>query len=141
MAGLELKYRIYVAIIIIVIPAISLAIINSIIFISARRSTLRVRPMNGESANVPALSQRDAHLLKHIIFMFAAFFCGWAPIYIVKAIPFSGAGVSPIVLQILNTIPGFSIYIDVIDLFLYNHEFRKYLTNRRLRVSNIRPNQ
>jgi len=136
MAGLEDKYRIYVLIIIIVIPAISLAIINSIIFIYARRSTRRVRPTNGENANAPALNQRDAHLLKHMIFMFAVFICSWTPIYIIKAISLSSAVFSPITLQILQTVPPLSIFIDVADLFLYNHELRKYLTNRRPRNPN-----
>jgi hypothetical protein len=99
-----------------------LAIINSIIFIYARRSSRRVRTTNEENANAPTLSQRDAHLLKHMIFMFAVFFCGWTPIYIIKAITFSEPIFSPMALQILQMIPAVCVLIDIIDLFLYNHE-------------------
>jgi hypothetical protein len=118
-----------------------LAIINSIIFIYARRSTRRVRTTNGESANTPILNQRDAHLLKHMIFMFAVFFCGWTPAYMIKAVTESVSGFSPIAMQILYMIPAASILIDIVDLFLYNHELRKYLTNRRPMDLNIRTNQ
>jgi len=118
-----------------------LAIINSIIFIYVRRSTKRVRPTNRESANTPILSQRDAHLLKHMIFMFAVFFCGWAPAYIIRAISVSGPVFSPIALQIVYIIPTVCLLIDIVDLFLYNHELRKYLTNRRSTDLNTRSNQ
>jgi hypothetical protein len=115
-----------------------LAIINSIIFIYARRSTRRVRTTNGESANALILSQRDAHLLKHMIFMFAVFFCGWTPPYMMKAVTESVSGFSPIAMQIFYMIPAVCILIVIVDLFLYNHELRKYLTNRRPMDSNSR---
>ncbi len=117
-----------------------MAIINSIIFIYARRSTRRVRQTNGESANTPILSQRDAHLLKHMIFMFAVFVCGWTPPYMIRAVTVSVSGFSPIVMQIFYMIPVACILIDIIDLFLYNHELRKYLTNRRPTDLNTRTN-
>ncbi len=117
-----------------------MAIINSIIFIYAHRSARRVRPTNGESANTPILSQRDAHLLKHMIFMFAVFFCGWTPPYMIKAVTVNVSVVSPIVVQVFNIIAVACILIDIVDLFLYNHELRQYLTNRQPRDLNTRTN-
>jgi len=113
-----------------VLPAIGLAITNSIIFKSTRRSTRRVQPANGENAQAPALSHRDARLLKHMIFLFTVFICGWTPIYIIIIIDWNGIAVSPIVLQVFLTVPVASVFIDVTDLFLYNHELRRYLTHK-----------
>jgi len=113
-------------------PAIGLAITNSIIFKSARRSTRRVQPANGESAQAPGLNHRDARLLKHMIFLCAVFVSGWAPIYIIMIINWNGVAVSPIVVQVFLTVPVASLFIDVTDLFLYNHELRRYFTNKRV---------
>jgi len=107
-----------------------LAITNSIIFIYTRRSTRRIQAANGENAQAPILSHRDARLLKHMIFLFAVDFCGWAPIYTIQIINWNGVAVSPIVVQIFLTVPVASFFIDVADLFLYNHELRRYLTNK-----------
>ncbi len=108
-----------------------LAITNSIIFKFTRRSTRRVQPANGESVQAPALSNRDARLLKHMVFLFAVFVCGWAPIYIAMIVDSNGVAVSPIVLQILLKVPSASLFVDVTDLFLFNHELRRYFTNQR----------
>ncbi len=106
-------------------------ITNSMIFIYARRSTRRVHATNGESAQAPILSSRDVHLLKHMIFMFVVFAGGWIPIYVAKVINYSGTVLSPLAMEILSTIPAVSLLIDIADLFLYNHELRRYLTNKR----------
>ncbi len=124
-------YSIYLFIIGIIIPTICLIITNSIIFIHVRRSTRRVQPMNGDSAQAATLGSRDARLLKHMIFMFAVFFCGWAPAFLVEAINANGNLVSLITVQAILVIPEVSLLIDVVDLFLYNHELRNYFTNKR----------
>jgi hypothetical protein len=108
-----------------------LVITNSIIFTYVRRSTRRVQPANGENAQASTLSDRDARLLKHMIFMFVVFACGWAPVYIEKMVDVSGTAVSPVAAQIFLLIPAVALLIDVADLFFYNHELRKYFTNKR----------
>ncbi len=129
-AVLELNYQIYVLIIIGVIPAISLAITNGIIFNYAHRSTRRVQPVNGEGVPASALGSRDARILKHMIFIFVVFFCGWVPMYIIAIIDYDGTAIPYVVLHGLQILPAVSLFIDVIDLFLYNHELRRYLTNQ-----------
>jgi len=99
---------------------------NTIIFIYVHRSTRRVQPANGEHAQTRTIGHRDARLLKHMIFMFAVFVCGWTPIYITMIVNWNNAVVSPIVLQVFLTLPVVSLFIDVADLFSYNHELRKY---------------
>jgi len=118
---------------VVVIPAISLVITNSIIFIYVRRSSRRVQPMNVGSDQAVTLSRREAYLLKHMIFMLAVYLCGWAPIYIILAVSLSliTTAFSPVGLQIFLTMPVVSILINVVDLFLYNHELRRYFTNKR----------
>jgi hypothetical protein len=111
---------------------------NSIIFIYVQRSTRRVQPANGESAHAITIGHRDTRLLKHMIFIFAVFICGWAPIYIIMIINWNGVVVSPIVLQVFLTVPVVSLFIDVADLFLYNHELRKYFIIKWQINQNIR---
>jgi len=108
-----------------------LAITNGIIFKTARRSTRRVQPTNGESAQAPALSHRDARLLKHMLFLFTVFICGWTPIYIMMIIDWNGVAISPIVMEVFLTVPAGCLFIDIADLFLFNHELRRYFTNQR----------
>ena len=103
---------------------------NGIVFGYARRSTRRVQSINGENALAPALGSRDAHILKHMIFIFVVFFCGWVPMYIIAVIDYNGTAISYVVLHGLQVLPAVSLFIDVIDLFLYNHELRRYLTNQ-----------
>ncbi|CAF1495470.1 unnamed protein product [Adineta steineri] len=138
-SGLELNYQIYVLIIIGVIPAILLIITNGIIFISARRSTQRVQPMNGDRTTTSSFTQRDVRLLKHMVFIFAVFFCGWVPMFIIAVIDYNGDAIPYVVLHGLQILPCVSLLIDIIDLFIYNHELRRYLTRQsQNEVINIR---
>jgi hypothetical protein len=107
-----------------------LIITNSIIFIYARRSAQRVQTANRDGTQAATLGRRDARLLKHMIFMFAVFFCGWEPAYIVLTIDGSDAAISPVTVQIFLIIPAVSLLITVADLFLYNHDLRRYLTSK-----------
>ncbi len=54
--------------------------------------------------------------------MFAVFFCGWVPIYIIAVIDWDGTGISYVALHGLTILPTVSLFIDVVDLFWYNHE-------------------
>ncbi|CAF0923738.1 unnamed protein product [Adineta steineri] len=138
-SGLELNYQIYVLIIIGVIPAILLIITNGIIFISARKSTQRVQPMNGDRTTTSSFTQRDVRLLKHMVFIFAVFFCGWVPMFIIAVIDYNGDAIPYVVLHGLQILPCVSLLIDIIDLFIYNHELRRYLTRQsQNEVINIR---
>jgi len=112
------------------LPAIVFAITNGIIFKFTRHSTRRVQPANGENAQASALSHRNARLLKHMLFLFTVFICGWTPIYIMMIIDWNGVAISPIVMQVFLAVPAASLIVDVTDLFIYNHELRRYLTNK-----------
>ncbi len=108
-----------------------MAVTNSIIFNFVRRSTNRVQPMNnGHDAVAITLNHRDARLLKHMLFMFAAFCCGWIPIYIIGVIDWNGNAISYVVFHGLQMLPMMSFVVDIVDLFLYNHELRTYFINK-----------
>jgi hypothetical protein len=103
---------------------------NGIIFRYARRSSQRVQPLNGDSVPTPALGHRDARLLKHMIFMFVVLFCGWMPAYVTAAITWNTNFTQSAAFQGLKILPAVSLFINVADLFWYNHELRRYFTDR-----------
>ncbi|CAF1045313.1 unnamed protein product [Adineta steineri] len=127
---LDFNYRIYLLIIVAIIPTLCLFITNSIIFIYARSSTRRVQPIHGNDIQAPLLTNRDVRLLKHMIFMFSTFFCGWVPIYILTVVNPSSSAISLVQFNIVRLLPELSTLIIILDLFIYNHELRRYFTNR-----------
>ena len=137
MSGLELNYQIYTLIIIAVVPSVSLAITNGIIFLHARRSTRRIHAMSENTDVRPALSQRDGRLLKHMTFMFVIYFCGWVPMYIIAAVNWNGNAISYVLHHGLTILPVISLLIDVTNLFLYNHELRRYFAVKLRQISNM----
>jgi hypothetical protein len=92
--------------------------------------------MDGDILQAPGLSSRDAYLLKHMIFLFVSFFCGWTPVYIQRAVSGKVINFSLIAENVILTIPAISVIIDVADLFLYNRELRKYFTHQWLMIQN-----
>lgn len=113
------------------IPAISLSVTNTIIFIYVRRSSRRVQPMHGQGIRISVLNHRDDRILKHMIFMFVVFFCGWMPVCIIGAINWDGTMISYILFHSVTILPAISGFINMTDLFLYNHELRRYFINNR----------
>ncbi|UJR16942.1 hypothetical protein I4U23_003840 [Adineta vaga] len=130
--GLELGYRIYLFIITIIIPSITFIITNSIIFVHVRRSTRLVQPFNSKGIQSSILSIRDVRLLKHIVFMFVIFFTGWIPIYVVRIFNGTSIAFSPVLHNILGTLPILALLVTIIDLFSFNHELQKYFTRQPL---------
>jgi hypothetical protein len=95
--------------------------------------------MKVDGVQAATLSHRDAYLLKHMIFMFTVFWGTWTPAYIIMAIIGYGISVSPIIVQVLFMLPSLGQLVEIGDLFLYNHELRKYLTNQRQQNPSTRP--
>ncbi|CAF3598183.1 unnamed protein product [Rotaria sp. Silwood1] len=74
--------------------------------------------------------RRNSHLLKHMFAMFGIFVCGWTPIYIIAAINWTGSAIPHTIQRVISILPILSLLGDMIDLFMYNHELRKYLFNK-----------
>ncbi|UJR19251.1 hypothetical protein I4U23_022379 [Adineta vaga] len=130
-SGPGLIQQIYSLFIVSILPSIFLIITNIIIFINVHRSTRRVHSMkNDQDQSCSTLHPRDAKLLKHMIFMFVVFFCGWTSIYIVGLVDWSEKDITYVVLHSVAMLPPICFAINIIDLFLYNHELRTYYSNK-----------
>ena len=73
------------------------------------------------------ISRRDVGLLGHSAIVFVIFIIGWIPtiaIYIVEYY----MPVDTLVNSIFDTSFQLALLVVIIDLFLYNHKVRKYLT-------------
>jgi len=129
--------RYYTLAIIIVVPVSVCVVINIIIFKYVQSLSLRIQPAsqrtiaNHNHDQKPTLSRRDVHLLRHMIIMFFVFIVGWVPIYIALVIQIQ-TPVSTLILRILSLLAEISLLCDMIDLFLYSHELRRYLQRRFL---------
>jgi hypothetical protein len=111
---------------IVIIPSILSLVINVLIYNYVRASSNRIQPqMIPENVQRTKFSRRDMKLVRHMISMFYIFVGGWTPIYIIPIINYY---------TVVNTITSLSLtilcelasFINMIDLFLYNRELRKY---------------
>jgi hypothetical protein len=75
---------------------------------------------------------RDISLLKHMFFIFVVFILGWTPMY---AVPMTSLSITmtTFVLQCAQLLPVISAIIIAVDLFIYNHDVRKYLKDKFLK--------
>ncbi len=126
----------YSLFIVVVLPSIVTIVFNSMIFFFVRSSTRRVHATatapTTSVANTNLQHARDMYLVKHMVFIFIVFLIGWAPIYIVSVINFS-EGLPLWVYFLLRMLPVFSTLTNIVDLFIYNHDLRKYLKKQIFR--------
>jgi hypothetical protein len=130
--GVPYWVTVYNLVLIVILPLIIIVVLNAIIFLNVRSSSRRIHTTALPStATIDRRQQnaRDIHLLKHMLFMFAVFIMGWGPIYTYLVIiqnPFSYY----LLYAVFQLLPIFSLIIDILDLFLYNHEIRQYYKAR-----------
>jgi hypothetical protein len=124
---------------IIVVPLIICLVTNIIIFIHVYTSSHRIQPVARSAAATgdndqqrPRINRRDIHLLQHMILMFLSFIIGWSPIYLVSVLSYM-ISFSPLTFRLLSFLSQISVCFVIIDLFLYNHELRRYLRQTILR--------
>ena len=114
----------------IVMPCVVCLVSNGLIFYHVHASSRRVQtgavPNEGQRRPV---SQRDLHLLRHMIIMFAVSVTGWAPTSISRILE-KYISVSQLITESLIGWYGLALLFNVVDLFLYNHEVRRYLIDR-----------
>jgi hypothetical protein len=117
---------------IVIVPSCLNGLLNALIFLRVRSSTRRVHAVTPSSfaALNPVLQHpRDARLLKHMLLNFTSFMLGWTPIYALAVVD-TAQTVSPMVYKLLRSLPILSSLINVLDLFWYNLDVRKYLKER-----------
>jgi hypothetical protein len=120
--------------IIVILPSILSAVFNTLTYVKVRSSTRRVHAAATTmhaATHSKQQNARDVYLLKHMLFIFVIFIIGWAPIYIFAVID-TNIYLPYWVYSLLQTFPVFSLLIDIVDLFLYNHDLRQYLKERCL---------
>jgi hypothetical protein len=132
MCSTPLWMRIYVSIIIILIPTVVCAIMNTTIFRAVQLSVRRTQPMLHERTTY-ALEQRPIRLtrqegrfLRHMIIMTLVFIVGWAPIYICWVL-LDQMTIHPNVLALFSLLADSSLLLNIIDLFLCSHKLLLYL--------------
>ena len=108
-------------------------VINILIYYYVRSSSRRVQVQNS-SANVQhtKISRRDVYLFRHMVLMFCIFVGGWAPTFIAPIIGYY-TSIHEVVYLSLTIWCELALLFDMIDLFLYNHEVRKYLQDLCIR--------
>jgi polyferredoxin len=89
----------------------------------------KTNSMNITMGHQPKINRRDISLLKHTIYILGIFIIGWAPIYLLIAIDYQG-NVIPLVYTILELLAVISSLSSMLDLFLYNHELRRYINDK-----------
>jgi hypothetical protein len=113
--------------IIVIIPGLICLILNMIIFNYVRTSTNRIQPISTTVTNNQHINRRDKHLLRHIIIMFCIFVGGWSPIYIYQLVNSTFSNSLYFSFMILAEV---SLLLDITNLFIYNHELRKYFQDK-----------
>ena len=117
---------------VLILPASIGTVTNTLIYWQVRASSSRVQvaAVANESTQT-RITRRDIFLLRHMVIMLSLFIIGWAPWVILEIV-----GRFTSVNRFLSLASYFSfqlvLLLDVIDLFLYNHEVRKYLIQRCL---------
>ena len=116
------------------IPSFICLLINALIYHYVRSSSRRVQAQINSGDNQQLkISRRDIFLLRHMVLMFCIFVGGWAPIYISAFLSYYIA-FEIRVFSILIIWCELALLLDMIDLFLYNHELRNYLKHTCLRT-------
>lgn len=107
--------------------------INAMIFARVRSSSRRLETDVSAVTDGNHLNRqqhgRDMRLLKHMIFNFIVYLCGWGPFYFVALSDpnYYLPGWIYLAVQLLSMLSG---VIQIIDLFIYNRELRQYLKER-----------
>jgi hypothetical protein len=128
--------RLYKLIIVVILPSILNGFFNLLILLKVKLSTQRLSAggmrISTIHSNTKCICARDVCLLKHMLFIHIVFVIGWGPISLFSII---GIYVKThfVVGLILRLLPPLSLLINIIDLFLYNHELRQYLTEQFLK--------
>jgi len=119
--------RIYVVLIVLIIPSTLFLLINIFILMHARSSRRRVAPTTTTN---PAMlsSHRDIRLTKRMLILLLIFLFGWSPVYIVFSIQNSYS----IWVEVLKLVAAFGLLGEIINLFLFNRKVSLFLKNKFL---------
>ncbi|CAF1516665.1 unnamed protein product [Adineta steineri] len=131
--SLQLWKRIYKFVFIVIIPSMICLMNNMMIFKYVRSSTNRIQTSLEDAKNnqqrYQHISRRDLHLLRHMIVMFCIFVVGWSPIYLYVVFG-NVTSITTTIVSAFILLAGLSLLIDISNLFLYNHELRRFFREK-----------
>lgn len=112
----------------VVLPSLIYGINSILIFNHVRRSSARIQSITSANLVPPSLSvsRRDLHLARHMVLMFCIFVGGWSP-HFIHMITSPTLEFRTTIFDLFLFIAEFSLSFNILNLFLYNHELRKYL--------------
>jgi len=123
----------FIFVTLIIIPSCLIVIFDVLIYVHIQSSSRRVHPATINLIRMTRQHGRDIYLLKHMLFIFTVFVLGWAPT-VITILP----GLNDIsdiwIFVIVRTLPVISATIIGLDLFIYNHELRRYLKRKLFRL-------
>ena len=132
----------YTIVIMIILPFCSCLVINLMVVMFVRSSTRRVTielelSPQANRAERGRMTRRDLHLFKHLMLMLWIFLLGWAPIYLLPVF-LDPTRIDPLMVRLFTLLTELSICSQMIDLFIYNHQLRKYLRTVLRRIFTFR---
>ncbi|CAF1201801.1 unnamed protein product [Adineta steineri] len=129
----QLWKKIYKYVMVVIIPSIICLVNNMMIFKYVRSSTNRIQTSLEDAKNNAHqrqhLSRRDLHLLRHMIVMFCIFVAGWSPAYLYTVFT-NLPSFTSIIVSMFILLSELSLLAVISDLFLYNHELRRYFREK-----------
>ena len=118
----------------VIIPATICFSTSVLIYRHVRSSANRVQTGAATTATGHrSSSRRDISLLRHSVIVFAIFVIGWTPWIIIYIVGYH-SHVDFRVRRVFDVTFQLALLLNIIDLFLYNHKVRKYLTGVCLRL-------
>ncbi|CAF1092441.1 unnamed protein product [Adineta steineri] len=128
---------IYILIIVIIFPCTIMIVVHLIIFLHTWSSGRRVAPAGNmlarQTTSQPVFNDREKSLLKHIIAMMLVYVIGWIPLYICRII-YGILFQLTLTFKILTALPIISAWINIMNMFMYHHEFRQYVKQHVSRI-------
>ena len=111
----------------VILPASIGGVTNTLIYLHVRSSSRRVQgPVAFTASHRSGVNRRDIFLLKHMIILLGVFLVGWVPWLIIEIVE-CFSDVSDLATYISCISFQLALLVDIVDLFLYNHEVRRYL--------------
>jgi hypothetical protein len=127
---------------IIIIPILIGLILHIIIFNHVRSSTRRVQPSaqtpenDANNQQQQRTNHRDSQLIRRMIIMFGILVVGWSPLHIYTIIIPDFSITLPLS-SCFTLLAQLCLLINIINLYLYNHQLRKYLQNLIFKCSHL----
>lgn len=132
---ISLWLRIYQLLVIVIFPSLLNGLLNTFILMKVRLSIRRlgkeIKKPHLNRLSIKCLNSRDVCLLKHMLFIHIVFLLGWLPINLLWIIQIY-IQISFTLYLTMQVLPAITLFINILDLYIFNHEVRQYLQQQFL---------